>query len=132
MIGIDTNIILRLMLRDDERQYELSEDLIRAASADKPLVVNVIAATEAIWVLERKLQIAPAEARNAMKRFLGSPEIHMPPSMTFRDREAAFDSRHRGWSDVIIAAINSENGCRFTYTFDARAAREVPGMELLA
>ena len=44
----------------------------------------------------------------------------------------ALASKHKGWTDVVVARINSELGCSHTYTFDKKAAKSVPGMELLA
>jgi predicted nucleic-acid-binding protein len=41
-------------------------------------------------------------------------------------------SPHPDFSDVVIAGLNSENGCETTMTFDRKAAQSVPGIELLA
>lgn len=131
MIGIDTNIILRFISRDDERHFALATDLISGATPENPLCVNVVTLVEAVWVLESRLKMKASSARDVMGRFVASAEIFLPESNPFSDPGAALASGHRGWTDVVVAQINREIGCDFTYTFDRRAARDVPGMELL-
>ncbi len=132
MKGIDTNIIVRLLLRDDADQFAKARKLAEAASVEHPLCVNLLVVTETIWVLEKKSGISPELARSTMAAFLVTPEIHVPEQTVFRNWQQALSVRNGGWSDVVIAAINLENGCDFTYTLDQRAARDVAGMELLS
>lgn len=132
MIGIDTNIILRFLTGDDERQYSLARKLFVDASNGTPLCVNMVTLTETVWVLESRMKLAPDKARPLMASFLSAPEIRPLHDMRLPDPIAILGSRHFGWTDVVVAAINRENGCKFTYTFDRRAAKSVPGMELLA
>ena len=131
MIGIDTNVIIRFILRDDERQFALAKELMTQASADQPLCVNVVTLVEVVWVLESRVRLDLASARNVMDGFVASAEIFVPSTNPFPDPAKALASAHRGWTDVVVAQINRELGCKFTYTFDKRAARDVPGMELL-
>lgn len=132
MIGIDTNIILRFILKDDESHFALARWLISRASVHQPLCVNVVTLVEIVWVLESRLKMSPSSARNMMAGFIGSAEIVLPETNPLSDPAAMLASGHRGWTDVVVARINRELGCEFTYTFDKRAARDVPGMELLA
>lgn len=132
MIGIDTNIILRFVLKDDESHFALARRLVSQASVDQPLCVNVVTLVEIVWILESRLKMSPSTARNMVSGFVGSAEIVLPETNPFSDPAAVLGSGHRGWTDVVVARINRELGCKFTYTFDKRAARDVPGMELLA
>jgi predicted nucleic-acid-binding protein len=131
LIGIDTNIIVRLLTRDDETQFALARGLVANASPDKPLCVNVVTMTETLWVLERRLGLPVEKARSLLSTFLSSPEITVPVQSPFRSWKAAFQHSHVGWTDIVVASINAETGCSHTFTFDKRAAKSVPGMELL-
>jgi predicted nucleic-acid-binding protein len=132
LIGIDTNIIVRLLTRDDETQFALARGLVASASPDKPLCVNVVTMTETLWVLEKRLGLPVQEARSLLSTFLSAPEITVPDQAPFRAWKAALQHTHVGWTDIVVAAINTETGCSHTFTFDARTAKSVPGMELLA
>lgn len=132
MIGIDTNVILRFMTRDDEGQHNLASKIFQSASFSMPLCVNLVTLTETVWVLESRMKLAPEKARAIISTFLEAQEVLLLPLTKLPDPMAMLRSRHRGWTDVVVAAVNRENGCDFTYTFDERAAKSVPGMELLA
>jgi predicted nucleic-acid-binding protein len=53
MIGIDTNVIVRLLTRDDPEQFDAAVRLVKASGPDRQLFVNPIVVAETIWVLER-------------------------------------------------------------------------------
>lgn len=131
MIGIDTNVVIRILARDDPDQYGAAVALVRSASTASPLVVNPIVVAESVWVLERSYGLKATEAHSLMLQLLGSRELLVPERLRFENWQNWFASPHDNFSDVIIAAMNLENGCEFTYTFDRRAAKSVPGMELL-
>ena len=132
MIGIDTNIIIRLLTRDDERQHDLARGLFSRASSRDPLGVNIVTLTETAWVLESRMKLQPEKARPLLAALVDSVEILLLSEVRMPDPFAMLESRHRGWTDVVVSAINRENGCDFTYTFDRRAAQSVAGMELLS
>ena len=132
LIGIDTNIIIRLLTRDDEVQFSLARSLVAGASLEKPLCVNIVTMTESLWVLEKRLKMLTVDARSLLGSFLEAPEIVVPSTMPFAGWQSALSSAHPGWTDVVVAGINAELGCVHTLTFDKRAAKSVPGMELLA
>jgi predicted nucleic-acid-binding protein len=132
LIGIDTNIIIRLLTRDHEGQFDLARALVAEASLERPLCVNIVTITESLWVLERRLKMPTVDARSLLANFLGAPEIVVPSNTPFSGWQSALSSEHPGWTDVVVAGINAEFGCVHTLTFDKRAAKSVPGMELLA
>lgn len=132
MVGIDTNVILRFATRDDPRQFDLARALFAEASPSSPLCINVVTLTEVVWVLESRLSMSVEKARSFAGRLADAPEIFLAHENPFRGWTDALGSRHKGWTDVVVAQINTELGCSHTFTFDKRAARNVPGMELLA
>lgn len=132
MIGIDTNIIVRLLTRDDPVQFEAAVALVRNSSADAPLFVNPMVVAETIWVLERVYKVDKMMARSQVAGFLDTVEIKVPDTLRMDNWGQWLASSHADFSDVVIAALNSANGCEKTMTFDRKAASSVPGMELLA
>ncbi len=131
LIGVDTNILVRLLTRDDAGQYAAVVELVRRAREDGALFVNPIVIAELTWVLERRYGMSPEKARPLVKSLLQTVEFQVPETIKMVSWVSWLSSRHKGFSDVIIAAINEENGCQLTYTFDQDAAKSVSGMELL-
>ena len=132
MIGIDTNIIVRLLTRDDPEQFDAAVRLVKTSGPDRPLFVNPIVIAETIWVLERIYKTDRAMARRQVAGLLDTVEIKVPETMLTGSWSEWLQSPHPDFSDVVIAGLNSENGCETTMTFDRKAAQSVPGMELLA
>ena len=50
VIAVDTNLIVRLVVMDDDRQLELARQVFE----DQPVYVPAIALLETVWVLTRK------------------------------------------------------------------------------
>jgi predicted nucleic-acid-binding protein len=132
LIGVDTNILVRLLARDDARQHDAVISLVKKARQDGPLFVNPLVIAETVWVLERRYGVGPERSRPLLKSLLDTIEFHVPETVRVSGWMQWLSSLHRGFSDVVIAAINAENGCSLTYTFDRDAAKNVTGMELLA
>ena len=132
MIGIDTNIIVRLLLRDDEAMFQRAAALLERTPPDDPLIVNAVVVAECLWVLERKASVERTVARTTLTGLLESEELRVHDTNPFRHWAETLASGPRDYSDLVIAQINREIGCDFTYTLEGPAARAVPGMELLA
>jgi predicted nucleic-acid-binding protein len=132
VIGIDTNIIVRLLTRDDPVQFDAAVSLFKSSSAEEPLFVNPMVILETIWVLERVYLVDRILARNQVAGLLDTVEIKVPETLRMDKWSQWFTSPHVDFSDVIIADLNRANGCEKTMTFDRKAAKSVPGMELLA
>jgi predicted nucleic-acid-binding protein len=132
LIGVDTNVIVRLLVRDDPKQYDAAVALVTRARQDGPLFVNPLVIAETVWVLERRYNIAPDKTRPLIRSLLETVEFHVPVSVKMSSWVDWLSAGHVGFSDIVIAATNAENGCTQTYTFDQDAAKKVPGMELLA
>jgi predicted nucleic-acid-binding protein len=131
VIGIDTNILVRLLTRDDLQQFTAAVELVKTSSGERPLFVNPVVIAEVVWVLERAYGIDPQVARDKLAGLLDTVEIKVPDVMRMERWANWLHSPHPDISDVIIAGINRENGCEKTMTFDRKAAKMVDGMELL-
>lgn len=133
LIGVDTNIIVRLLARDDARQHDdVVVKLIKKSGTDSPLFVNPVVVVEAVWVLERVYKTGREEGRRLLAELLNSVEFVRPSSLQIEGWSEWFRSSHADFSGVLIGGINRDNGCSHTFTFDPKAASRIPGMELFA
>lgn len=118
-------------MQDDENQARLVAELVSAADHRNPLVLNPIVVAEAVWVLERVYDVPSAEARHALALLMEAREFHLPPTVATGKWKDWFGLSDCGFSDVVIARLNRDNGCSKTLTFDRKAARRIAEMDLL-
>ena len=131
LIGVDTNIIVRYLTRDDEKQARLVDQLVIEARAEPKLFVNPLVLAEIDWVLRKAYKIGRAESQKACQLLLETNEFILPEKLQFDDLEQWFVYPDNDFSDVLISEINRSNGCSKTVTFDRKAARQINSMELL-
>jgi predicted nucleic-acid-binding protein len=131
MIGIDTNILLRLWLDDDPAQSQRIDALL-AEHGGTPgsLLVTDVVLVEAVWTLKSAFEQDKAAQLLAVKSLLDET------AFAFEDREAIaqavalFDSGSCGFADCLVVAQHGRQGCDFTATFD-RGMRKLPGVKVL-
>ncbi len=125
MIALDTNILIRLMVRDDPKQTVLAERLIESiVERGETCLVTDPVLCEVEWVLASNYGAARAEIIAVMQELLAEEVF------TFEDREAfrrAVDLCQRTKveiSDLLIGAKGQARGARTTYTFDRVLSRQ--------
>ncbi len=122
MMGLDTNVLLRAMLKDDVRQSPLAAGVLERLTPDDPGYINVAVLLEVMWTLGRRYKASRAELMATLERLLESP------SYVLSDRDAVIDgleimqAENLDFADALIGALNQRAGCAATWTFDAKAS----------
>ena len=133
MIGVDTNIVLRLFVVDDEAQHRQAVAFFAARSADDPAYVNLLVVAELVWLLQRRYGFAVERIVEVLHVLVESVNIVVERRELLDAVIAAGPGgRKVSIADLLIAHINREAGCRATLTFDIPAPERIPGMELLS
>lgn len=131
-IAIDTNVLVRLLVRDDEVQYAAAQRLVaEAAATEEPVLIVLGVLLEAEWVLRSRYKIDKARIADAFTGLLESSDVAFehPPTV----EEALYVwAQHpdADFADCLLTARAAHLGRRRFMTFDAGAAR-LPGVELL-
>ena len=116
MIGLDTNVLLRLFIEDDPAQSDRARRFVNAAAADEPCIVNPVVLAEFAWTLARNFKIRRQEVARLIEGVLSMDDLEVP----FRHAaEGALDAYRGGkadFPDYLLAAINAELGCASTAT----------------
>jgi predicted nucleic-acid-binding protein len=100
MIGIDTNVIVRLLTRDDPEQFDAAVRLVKASGPDRQLFVNPIVVAETIWVLERIYKTDRVTARKQVAGLLDTVEIKVPETCRWTVGASGCNRRIRTLADV--------------------------------
>jgi predicted nucleic-acid-binding protein len=131
MIGIDTNVLVRFLVRDDERQHAIARSFMLERTAESPAFLSAIALAETVWVLHRRMEY-PMSDIVAMLQALLSADNLILEHMEELDMLINGDNALKGdLADHLIAWSGKKGGCTRSVTFDLKAASVVDGMELL-
>jgi predicted nucleic-acid-binding protein len=126
MRAVDTNVLVRLITRDDARQIASAGTFIEQGAW-----VSVLALTEAMWVLAAVYECTPAELATAIEMLLNHKTLTLqdPDAVTaalslFRARPAL------GFSDCLMLQLARKAGHLPLGTFD-RGLAKVAGTQKL-
>lgn len=131
MIGLDTNIVLRLVDQRDPTQTAAAKRLVASAADAGGCVLNPVVLAEFAWTLERQFKVARSHVAEHLEGFLDAPEFVIPFASEARAALVEFRSGSANFADYFLAEINRSLGCETTFTFD-RAAARANGFTLLA
>lgn len=132
MIGVDTNVLVRLFIEENPEQTALAVTFFDARSLDSPAHISLIVVAELAWVLGKTYKFGHARIAAVIERLLETSDIVIERDDVVRWALDRFDHPKIDLADLLIAEINRQAQCQTTVTFDRNAAKRVSGMELLA
>lgn len=132
MIGVDTNVLLRLYVGDDSRQHELARAFFARRSDESPAYISLIVLVELIWSLTRTYKYSWNRVYSLVAALAAARDIVMEHEQVIVSAMETAIEKNVGFVDAIIAAVNAADGCRSTVTFDKKAAGRISSMDLLS
>jgi predicted nucleic-acid-binding protein len=130
MLGIDTNVLVRFLVADDQRQFERACRLIeREAGSGDPVLISQLVLLECEWVLRSRYGYAKEEIIGAFSGLLDSAEIQIEDESSVEAALYTWKDSRSEFADCLIGARYLALGCASTVSFDAKAAG-LPGFRL--
>jgi len=132
MIGVDTNVLLRLVVIENEEQNAKVQSFFAERNADDPAYVSAIVLAETIWLLRSRYGYSRSAVADMLRAMLSSDDFlveHEGRLALLLEQNPAPPAEI---ADFLIAWSAGAAGCTHTVTFDRRAASRIPGMELLS
>jgi predicted nucleic-acid-binding protein len=130
MTGLDTNVLVRYIVRDDAAQTKRADGLMRGLTPEKPAFISMVALAELIWVLNSYYRMPKAELIHCIERLLNAQNLVTEGAAAVRMAAERFARAKCDFADCLIERSGFIAGCRRTVTFDANAAGSA-GMTLL-
>lgn len=121
MIALDTNALLRFMLRDDEPDYQLISPYILQAEP-KSCLITLLVCMETDWVLESCYKLSKVQRAEFFNTIMSVKQFVFEEMETLKRTVLNFQQRNAEFSDVLIAAQAKTLGAEKTLSFD-RGAR---------
>ncbi len=123
MIGLDTNVLVRYIVRDDLRQTAAATRLIESrCQAHDPGNVTLVVLCELVWVLDRGYGYERPAIAGVLRRMLSADDLQVERSDLAWQALSLYEKEKADFSDFVIGLSNREMKAETTYTFDRRAA----------
>ncbi len=137
MIAVDTSVLLRYLLNDDEAQAARAAAVFDAAES---VLISDVVLVETVWTLSgRKYRLAKAELVTVLERLFSEPNIRFEDDQVVWRALQAYRSatpaggaglaKGAGFADALIvykalrAASDAGEVLKGVYTFDAAMQR---------
>lgn len=126
MRAIDTNVLVRLLVRDDAAQVRTAE-----AFVDGSAWVSHLVLAETLWVLESVYDRTPAQLAAALEILLEHETLTLQDADTVSAALAKFRQKPAlGFSDCLVLEVAVKAGHTPLGTFDKGLAK-LPGAQRL-
>ncbi|MGB3501888.1 MAG: type II toxin-antitoxin system VapC family toxin [Mesorhizobium sp.] len=132
MIGLDTNILLRLVLQDHREEGRKAKELVEQLNSDVPGFVNTLVLAEFVWTLRSRIGLTKEQTAQAVAGLLNSADIVFEQEELVERVLDVASTTNADFADLLIALKNEAAGCVRTVSFDHAACKRIPSMQLLA
>jgi predicted nucleic-acid-binding protein len=130
MIGLDTNVLVRYIAQDDEKQSPTATALIDTLSVANPGFVTLVSLVKLVWVMQGCYKTTKQEMLVILDMLLRTQELSIENADTAVQAVSAFAASTAEFSDCLIERSAYNAGCEYTATFDSKVAKSA-GMRLL-
>lgn len=124
MIGLDTNILVRYIVRDEPRQTAAATRLIESrCTEESPGFVSQLVLAELFWVLARGYGYSKPMLLQVISKLLAAAELEIEDVTEAWVALRMYESESADFADYLIGRRSQLAGCETTYTFDRQAAK---------
>ena len=127
MLGVDTNVLVRFLVRDDEAQFEKARKLIKREVAEgRSVFISHLVILETEWVLRSRYSLPKNLIIEVISGLLDATDVQFEDEPAVEEALFIWKEATADFADCLIGAKNRRLGCSATATFAAKAAK-LPG-----
>jgi predicted nucleic acid-binding protein len=121
---VDTNILLRHLLYDDEFRAPRATALFkRAEIGEERIVLSPIVVFEAAFTLRSRYKRSPTEIGRVLAAILSLPNVELPDKETFLRALAIYSATNVSFGDAYNVAFMEAHRLTEVYSWDAHYDR---------
>ena len=115
MLGIDTYVLVRLLVADDAAQTRKARSMVeRSVEQGEPVLVSLPVIIETEWVLRSRYEFDKAATLARFIALLGASEFAFEDEPALEEALYRWKDSRAGFVDCLIAAHNRRLGCSAT------------------
>jgi predicted nucleic-acid-binding protein len=124
MKAIDTNVLIRFIMKDDEKQAQSVYQLFKQSEQNQqPLFVPLLVVLEVIWVLQSVYEIPDADIVQTFSDLLAMPVLSFESENVLENFIESTANTSFDLSDLLIANSAYSSACESIFTFDKKASK---------
>jgi len=131
-VGIDTNVLLRLLVDDDPEQRTAVLAFGQGLGHNYAGFITLISLVEIDWALRKQYGYRKQESASALKRITQLRGVEVQSADAVVKAIRGVENGVGDFADVLIAHLCLDADCTHVVTLDQKAAARIPGMELLS
>jgi predicted nucleic-acid-binding protein len=127
MIGLDTNVLVRFLVGDDQPQFDRARRLVkRESNVGDPVLISLLVLLECEWVLRSRYGLGKDEILGAFSGLLDAADVRFEDEACVEEALYTWKDSGAEFADCLIGTRHRALGCRSTASFDATALK-LPG-----
>jgi predicted nucleic-acid-binding protein len=130
MIGLDTNVLVRYITSDDNKQAALAGQLIESLDEQSPGYITLVTLVELCWVLESAYKFTHSQLVEVFQTLMAIENFKIDRVSVVASAVRHYSESKANFPDCLIERLSAAAGCKRTMTFD-KAASKTAGMQLL-
>jgi predicted nucleic-acid-binding protein len=131
MAGLDTNVLVRWLVADDDEQTGRAKALFEAVLASgSPLFVPTTVLLELEWVLRSRYRLDKATVLQGFNALLETKELELQAEAAIEHALHLYRQGTAEFADCLHAGLCTASGQGPLLTFDVKAAR-LPDIRLI-
>lgn len=124
MLALDTNVILRYLVQDNEVQAEAASSLIESLTPDRPGFICREVIIEMVWVLERSYRFTRTQIADVLVEMTLTQGLVLEAEDDVVRAALQYRQGGPGFSDLMISAAVTRAEANPLYTFDRALSRK--------
>jgi predicted nucleic-acid-binding protein len=123
MIGLDTNILARLVAQDDSAQSAKTDALMASLTPEEPGWISTASVLELVWVMTSRFGMRRPDIYRMLDGLLKTDKLVIEHAGRLRKTIDMFRLGNADFADCLISVSCRDAGCTATLTFDRDAAK---------
>ena len=128
---VDTSVILRILIKDDDDKRKNSIALIKDAKSNGlSLYILPIALIETVFVLEKVYKLPKETIKELVEAILNTPEFKIESEDIFRNAISEYVDSNIKFGDALMFYWGFNIGISVVYTYDNKDFKRIKGLEV--
>ncbi len=118
---LDTNVILRFLLKDDLDLFRAVEPLfLQAEEGEMVIFIHPLIMAELVWTLESFYEYPKSKIREVLEGLIGAQGVEVPEKEVIILALADYEEKNVDYIDAYLANFALRQGPSTIYTLDSK------------
>jgi predicted nucleic-acid-binding protein len=124
VVAFDTNVVVRLLLRDDASQAKKAEQAFLRHARGDGVLIPVVVLVETAWVLAYTYDLDRKAIHDHLFSLTRTRGVVVDEAALIQEALDAYAKGTADFADYVVLAAARRSGCRTLLTFDRRLGKE--------